>query len=181
MCRRGHSYKQILPSPKTSPPPYNFHKKSKERMIERISYYLRNNSRLSFALSPLKIFPAESQKSLCINYFAAAKDIGLSSFLVLEIPLSSHSKLMFTQQKLYLDVNGVSTDLENLENLKLTFDSHFDFPKKSRNLPQNSKTHGKVREFGCIKPIFSQSEDPNFETFQGSMRSDPLSLVSIRW
>ena len=38
-------------------------------------------------------------------------------------------------------------------------------PKKSGTLRQNSKSHGKVREFCCLKFIFSQVEDPNFEIF----------------
>ena len=40
-------------------------------------------------------------------------------------------------------------------------------PKKSGNLRQNSKCQGKVREFCCLKFIFSQVEDPNFENFPG--------------
>ena len=60
----------------------------------------------------------------------------------------------------------VATDLENLE--------------KSGNLKETSESQGiclksqgicekfpKVREFCCLKLIFSQVEDPNFENFLG--------------
>ena len=47
----------------------------------------------------------------------------------------------------------VAAELENLE--------------KSGNLRQNSKSQRKVREFCCLKLIFSQVEDPNFEYFLG--------------
>ena len=65
-------------------------------------------------------------------------------------------------------VSRVTTDLESLEksgNLKET--SERNLPKKSGNLRQNYKSHGKVEEFCCLKFIFSQVEDPNFETFLG--------------
>ena len=59
--------------------------------------------------------------------------------------------------------------------------------EKSRNLKETSESHGiylkrqgiceripKVREFCCLKFIFSQVEDPNFENFLRSMPPDPL-------
>ena len=62
----------------------------------------------------------------------------------------------------------VATDLENLE--------------KSGNLYETSQSQGiylksqgicdripKVREFCCLKFIFSQLEDPNFENFQTAL------------
>ena len=59
----------------------------------------------------------------------------------------------------------VATDLENLE--------------KSGNLKETSKSQGicdkipKVREFCCLKFIFSQVEDPNFENFLGEHAPRP--------
>ena len=38
---------------------------------------------------------------------------------------------------------------------------------QSGNLPQNSKGQGKVRKFYCVKFIFSQFKNPNFENFLG--------------
>ena len=40
-------------------------------------------------------------------------------------------------------------------------------PKKSGNLGHISKRQGKVREFCCLKFIFSQVKNPNFENFLG--------------
>ena len=67
----------------------------------------------------------------------------------------------------------VATDLENLE--------------KSGNLKETSESQGislksqgiwdripKVREFCCLKFIFSQVEDPIFENFLGSVPQTPL-------
>ena len=71
----------------------------------------------------------------------------------------------------------VATDLENLEksgNLKETSESQGIYLKKSGNLPQNSKSLAKVREFCCLKFIFSQVEAPNFETFLGEHAPRPL-------
>ena len=62
----------------------------------------------------------------------------------------------------------VAIDLENLEksgNLKETPESPGNLPKRSGNLWQNSKSQRKVREFCCLKFIFSKVEDPNFENF----------------
>ena len=59
----------------------------------------------------------------------------------------------------------VATDLENLE--------------KSGNLKETSESQGicdripKVREFCCLKFIFSQTEDPNFENFLGEHAPRP--------
>ena len=47
-------------------------------------------------------------------------------------------------------------------------------PKKSGNLQQNSKIQGKVKEFCCLKFIFSQVEDPSFENFLGKLPQTPL-------
>ena len=52
-------------------------------------------------------------------------------------------------------------------NLKESSQSQGICQKKSRNLRQNSTSQGKVKEFCCLKFIFSQVEDPNFETFLG--------------
>ena len=49
----------------------------------------------------------------------------------------------------------------------------------SGNLRQNSKSQGKVREFCCLKFIFSQVEDPNFETFLGECPPRPLNGLGI--
>ena len=76
-------------------------------------------------------------------------------------------------------MHRVATDLENLE--------------KSENLKETSESQGiclksqgicdripKVREFCCLKFIFSQVEDPNFETFLGgSMSPDPLNGLEL--
>ena len=86
----------------------------------------------------------------------------------------------------------VATDLESLENLEksgnlketseslricLKSQGICDrIPKvreKSGNLRQNSKSQGKVREFCCLKFIFSQVEDPNFEKFLGEHAPRP--------
>ena len=59
----------------------------------------------------------------------------------------------------------VASDLENLE--------------KSGNLKETSKSQGIcdripiVREFCCLKFIFSQVEDPNFKHFLGEHALDP--------
>ena len=66
----------------------------------------------------------------------------------------------------------VATDLENLE--------------KSGNLKETSESQGiclesqgicdripKVREFCCLKFIFSQVEDPNYENFLGEHAPGP--------
>ena len=58
-------------------------------------------------------------------------------------------------------LNRVATHLQNLE--------------KSENLEQNSKSQGIFR----LKFIFSQAEDPNFETFLGSMPPDPLNGLGL--
>ena len=47
----------------------------------------------------------------------------------------------------------VSSDLENLE--------------MPGNVEAMRKSQGKVREFCCVKLIFSQYEHPNFENFLG--------------
>ena len=71
-------------------------------------------------------------------------------------------------------MNRVSTDLENLEksgNLKETSESRR-IACKSENLPLSQGIWDripKVREFCCLKFVFSQVEDPNFENFWGSM------------
>ena len=53
----------------------------------------------------------------------------------------------------------VSSDLENLE-----MSGKFDARRKSQGI---SKKTRKVREFCCVKFIFSQSEHPNFENVLG--------------
>ena len=60
----------------------------------------------------------------------------------------------------------VATDLENLE-------KSGNLPKKSGNLQQNTKSQGEVREFCCLKYIFSQVEDPNLENFLGEHAPRP--------
>ena len=62
------------------------------------------------------------------------------------------SCVVFNKLVITLDFR-VSTDLENLG--------------KSGYLSQNTKNQGEVREFRHVKFIFSQSEDPNVETFLG--------------
>ena len=52
-------------------------------------------------------------------------------------------------------------------------------PKKSRNLRQNSESQGKVREFCCLKCIFSQVEDHNFENFLGEHAPRPLNGLGL--
>ena len=54
----------------------------------------------------------------------------------------------------------VSSDLGNLE--------------MSGNFDARRKSHGKVKEFCCVKFIFSQFEHPNFENFLGEHAPDPL-------
>ena len=60
---------------------------------------------------------------------------------------------------------GVTTDLQNVE--------------KSGNLKETSEVKElvtefqKSRNFFCLKFIFSQVEDPNFENFLGTMPPDP--------
>ena len=52
---------------------------------------------------------------------------------------------------------------------------------KSRNLKETSESQGiclKVREFCCLKFIFSQVEDPNFENFLGEYVLRPPLMVS---
>ena len=63
-------------------------------------------------------------------------------------------------------LNRVVTDLENLEmsgNLKRLLKVR-EFVQKSENLRQKSKSQGQSGNF-CLKLIFSQVEDPNFENF----------------
>ena len=71
--------------------------------------------------------------------------------------------------------NRVATDLDNLEesgNLKNTSESQGIRPKSQGICDRIPK----VREFFCLKFIFSQVEDPNFENFQGS---DPLNGLGL--
>ena len=66
----------------------------------------------------------------------------------------------------------VATDLENLEksgNLKETSESH-GICLKSQGI---CDTIPKVREFCCLKFIFSQVEDPNFKNFLGKHAPRP--------
>ena len=71
-----------------------------------------------------------------------------------------HNFMIKWAQRIYLNI--IATDQENLENLE-----------KSGNLKDTSGSQGicdripKVREFCCLKFIFSQVEDPNFENFLG--------------
>ena len=47
---------------------------------------------------------------------------------------------------------------------------------KLKEIPESQGIYDrivKVREFYCLKFIFSQTEDPNFEHFLGSMPPDP--------
>ena len=53
------------------------------------------------------------------------------------------------------------------------FSKSGNLPKKSENLRQNSKRQGKVREFCCLKFIFSQVEEPNFKNCQGEHAPRP--------
>ena len=56
---------------------------------------------------------------------------------------------------------------------------------KSGNLKETSQSQGiwdripKVREFCCLKFIFSEVEDPNFENFLGSVPPDPLNGLRL--
>ena len=62
----------------------------------------------------------------------------------------------------------VATGLENLEksgNLKET--------PESQEIATESQRSGKVREFCCMKFIFSLVEDPNFENFVGEHTPTP--------
>ena len=67
----------------------------------------------------------------------------------------------------------VATDLENLENME-----------KSGNLKETSESQGicdripKVREFCCVKFIYSQVEDPNFENSLAEHAPRPHYMVS---
>ena len=45
--------------------------------------------------------------------------------------------------------------------------------EKSGNLNKNKESQGKVREFCCVKFIFSQSGHRNFETFLGGAPGPP--------
>ena len=56
----------------------------------------------------------------------------------------------------------VSSNLENLEML-----GNFDARKKVREFLKNKKGQGNVKEFCCVKFLFSQSEHTNFESFLG--------------
>ena len=47
---------------------------------------------------------------------------------------------------------------------------------KVGELLKNKKSHGKVREFCCVKFIFMQSKHPKFEHFGGSLAPDPLDV-----
>ena len=64
-----------------------------------------------------------------------------------------------------------TTDLENLE--------------KSGNLKETFESQGicdripKVREFCCLKFVFSQVEDPNFEKFLWEHSPDPLNGLGL--
>ena len=64
-------------------------------------------------------------------------------------------------------VSRVATDLENLEKSGNLPKKSENLPKKSGNLRQNSKSQGKVRKFCCLKFMFSQVEDREFENFLG--------------
>ena len=44
---------------------------------------------------------------------------------------------------------------------------------------QPGESQGKLREFGCLKFIFSQVEDPNFENFLGKFAPDPLNGLGL--
>ena len=66
------------------------------------------------------------------------------------------------------DVKTGFTDLENLEksgNLKET--------SESQGICDRIQSQGEVREFCCLKFIFSQIEDPNFENFLGEHTPKP--------
>ena len=69
----------------------------------------------------------------------------------------------------------VATDLENLEksgNLKETSESQ-GICLKSQGICDRIPSQGKVREFCCMKFIFSQVEDPNSKNFLGEHTPDP--------
>ena len=76
-------------------------------------------------------------------------------------------------------LDGVATDLENLEksgNLKETSEIQ-GFCLKSQGFCLKSQgirdRIPKVREFFCLKFVFSQAEDPNFENFLGEHAARP--------
>ena len=68
--------------------------------------------------------------------------------------------------------NRVASDLENLEksgNFKETSESQGIYLKRQGIC----ETIPKVREFCCLKFIFSQVEDPNYENFLGEHATRP--------
>ena len=75
-----------------------------------------------------------------------------------------------------MNPHRAATDLENPEksgNLKETSESQGICLKRSGNSRQNSRSQGKVREFCCLKFIFSQVKNPNFENFLGEHAPRP--------
>ena len=74
----------------------------------------------------------------------------------------------------------VSTDLENLEksrNLKQNCESQ----RICQKIPQNSQSQEKVTEFCCIKLIFSQFKNHNFENFLGEHAStSPVNGLELK-
>ena len=63
----------------------------------------------------------------------------------------------------------VSSDLENLEML-----GNFDAKRNSQGILKKTR---KVSEFCCVKFIFSQSGNPNFENFLGEHVPRPLNSL----
>ena len=78
-------------------------------------------------------------------------------------------------------LNRVATDLENLEkseNLEETSESQGICPKSQRICDRIPKVRESQGIF-CLKFVFSQVEDPNFENFLGSMPPDPLNGLGL--
>ena len=74
-----------------------------------------------------------------------------------------------------MSITGFATDLENLEksgNLKDTPESQ-GICLKVREFAAEFQKSGKVREFYCLKFIFRQVEDLNFENFLGEHAPNP--------
>ena len=104
-------------------------------------------------------------------YFAAGNIFLHVFFLggILRISNFSNNRFFQALEKPY---HRVATDLENLEksgNLKETSESQ-GICQKSQGICNRIP---KVREFCCLKFIFSQVEDPNFENFLGEYALRP--------
>ena len=88
-----------------------------------------------------------------------------------EISCFKESLILFRRSKALLRHNGdcgrVSSDLENVE-----MSGNFDARSSLGKVMEFFKI-GKIREFCCLKSIFSQSEHPNFQNFLRQRAPDP--------